>query len=59
MARYREVKRYAGMLVIKLNPADEKDLNIKVGDFVDIEDAVYHKSIPKELKKTFKKGGKK
>ena len=38
MARNREVKRYAGMLVIKLNPADEGDLGLTEGTLVDIED---------------------
>lgn len=55
MARYRQIKRYAGMLVIKLSPTDEKDLNIKEGDYVDVEDAIFTKSIPQELKKSNKK----
>ncbi len=36
--RNREVKRYAGMLVIKLNPADEHDLGLFEGTIVNIED---------------------
>lgn len=40
MARQREVKRYAGMLVIKLNPADEEDLGLTVGTVVDVDDIV-------------------
>jgi hypothetical protein len=54
MARYREVKRYAGMLVIKLTSTDEKDLNLKVGDLIDIEDAVRKTSISKDLAKKLK-----
>jgi len=38
--RNREVKRYAGMLVIKLNPADEGDLGLTEGTIVDVEDLV-------------------
>jgi hypothetical protein len=54
MARYREVKKYAGMLVIKLSPADEKDLNLTLGDLIDIEDAVIKTSISKDLAKKLK-----
>jgi hypothetical protein len=54
MARYREVKRYAGMLVIKLTSTDEKDLNLKVGDLIDIEDAVRKTSISKDTAKLLK-----
>jgi hypothetical protein len=54
MARYREVKKYAGMLVIKLSPADEKDLNLKLGDLIDIEDAVVKTSISKSMAKQLK-----
>jgi len=38
--RNREVKRYAGMLVIKLNPADEGDLGLTEGTIVDVDDIV-------------------
>jgi len=51
MSRYREIKKYAGMYVIKLLPADMKDLNLKIGDFVDIQEAVFKTSISKENKK--------
>jgi hypothetical protein len=52
--RYREVKKYAGMMVIKLLPKDLDDLNLKVGDLVDIEDAVVKTSISKDLAKKLK-----
>ena len=48
MARIREVTKYSSTYVIKLNPADMRDLEIKEGDQVDIEDIVFLK----------KKGGK-
>jgi hypothetical protein len=54
MARYRAIKRYAGMLVIKLTSTDEKDLNLKVGDLIDIEDAVRKTSISKDNAKLLK-----
>ena len=59
MGRYREVKQYAGMWVIKLIPSDIKDLNIKEGDLVDIEDAVFRKSVPQKLKSIIKSEDKK
>ena len=49
MARQREVKRYAGMLVIKLNPADEGDLGLTEGNIVDVDDIMIVK--PKRSKK--------
>ena len=55
MARYREVKKWGNSLVIVLQVLDIKDLNIKEGDLIDIEDAVRTKSVPKELKKITKK----
>ncbi len=42
--RNREVKRYAGMLVIKLNPADEGDLGLTEGTIVDVDDIVIVKT---------------
>jgi len=54
MARYREVKKYAGMMVIKLSPKDMEDLNLKVGDLIDIEDAVVKTSISKSMAKQLK-----
>jgi hypothetical protein len=54
MARYREVKKYAGMMVIKLLPKDMEDLNLKVGDLIDIEDAVVRTSISKHTAKQLK-----
>jgi len=40
MARFREYKIIAGMHCIKLNPTDPKDLKLKLGDLIDIEDLV-------------------
>ena len=57
--RYRTVRRWGNSLVIALKPTDEQDLNLKVGDLIDIEDAVIKKSIPAELKKMVKKGSSK
>lgn len=50
MVRHREVKRYAGMLVIKLNPADENDLKLFEGTIVDIEDIVIKRKAKKKWK---------
>jgi antitoxin component of MazEF toxin-antitoxin module len=47
--RYRKVRRWGNSLVIILKPTDEQDLNLKVGDLIDIEDAVRRSSIPEEL----------
>ncbi len=41
MARKRKIMKYEGMYVIKLLPADVKDLNLKEGDLADIEEAVF------------------
>lgn len=38
--RYREIKKWGNSLVIVLNSADKEDLKLKVGDSIDIEDAV-------------------
>jgi len=61
MTRYREVKKYGNSLAIALTSSDLIDLNIKIGDQIDIDDAVRKKSVPLELKKMvkkIKKGGK-
>jgi antitoxin component of MazEF toxin-antitoxin module len=47
--RYRKVRRWGNSMVIALKPVDEQDLNLKVGDLIDIEDAVRKTSIPEEL----------
>ena len=41
-------------MVIKLLPKDMEDLNLKVGDLIDIEDAVVKTSISKDLAKKLK-----
>jgi len=48
-ARYRKVNLYGGRYVIELLKADVEDLNIKVGDLIDIEDAIRKTSVPQEL----------
>ena len=40
MVRLREVKRYGTTWIIKLEPMDLKDLGLKEGDMVDIEDTI-------------------
>lgn len=55
MVRYRKVNLYGKRYVIELLKADIEDLNIKVGDLVDIEDAV-RRSIPETLKNITKGG---
>lgn len=35
--------------MIHLSPQDVIDFNLKLGDMIDIEDAVVNKSLPKEL----------
>jgi hypothetical protein len=52
--RFREYGIIAGMHVIKLKPSDIEDLNLKVGDMIDIEDAIKKTSISKDLKKRLK-----
>ena len=52
--RYREIKQWGNSLVIVLNPADRQDLNLKVGDLIDIEDAVRKTSISKGTAKDLK-----
>jgi hypothetical protein len=54
MSRYRQYGIVAGMHVIKLIPSDVKDLNLKVGDLIDIEDAVRKTSISKDNAKLLK-----
>jgi len=36
--RNRKVMKYAGMMVIKLLPADVKDFDLEVGDEIDIDE---------------------
>jgi antitoxin component of MazEF toxin-antitoxin module len=52
--RFRTIRRWGNSLVIVLRPSDEMDLNIKVGDMIDIEDAVRKTSISKDMAKTLK-----
>jgi len=35
--RKRKIMKYAGMMVIKLLPADVKDFELEVGDEIDID----------------------
>jgi uncharacterized membrane protein (UPF0127 family) len=51
--RYRKVNMYGNRYVIELMQIDIQDLNLKVGDLVDIEDAVYKTSISDYFKKKF------
>jgi uncharacterized membrane protein (UPF0127 family) len=52
--RYRRVNKYGNRYVIELMQVDIEDLNLKVGDMIDIEDAVKKTSISKENKKRLK-----
>lgn len=54
--RYRKVRRWGNSLVIVLKPTDEQDLNLKIGDLIDIEDAVKKTSVPGELDNMIKRG---
>ena len=49
--RYRRVNKYGNRYVIELMQVDIEDLNLKIGDMIDIEDAVKKTSISKDLKK--------
>jgi antitoxin component of MazEF toxin-antitoxin module len=51
MVRYRVVKKWGNSFVIVLKMSDIRDLNLKMGDLIDIEDAVKQKSIPDSLSK--------
>jgi hypothetical protein len=53
--RYREYGIIAGMHVIKLKPSDIEDLNLKVGDMIDIEDAVRKTSLSENVNQIFTK----
>ena len=44
MARIRKVTKYSSTYVIKLDPSDMKDLDLKEGDAVDIDDIVFVKN---------------
>lgn len=55
MARYRPITKYGNTFVITLKPQDVEDLNLKLGDMIDIEDAVCNKSLSQEVEKAFKK----
>ena len=46
MVRFRPIKKYGNGYVIALIKKDITDLNLKVGDEIDIEDAVKRTSIP-------------
>jgi len=52
--RYRRVNLYGKRYVIELMQTDIQDLNLKVGDLIDIEDAVVKTSISKDLAKKLK-----
>jgi uncharacterized membrane protein (UPF0127 family) len=52
--RYRKVNLYGNRFVIELMQVDIQDLNLKVGDLVDIEDAVRRTSISKDTAKQLK-----
>lgn len=52
--RYRKIRRWGNSLVIVLKPTDESDLNLKVGDLIDIEDAVVKTSISEDIAKKLK-----
>ena len=49
--RYRKVNLYGNRFVIELMQVDIQDLNLKVGDLIDIEDAVRKTSISKDTAK--------
>ena len=52
--RFRRVNKYGNRYVIELMKSDIEDLNLKVGDMIDIEDAIKKTSISKENKKRLK-----
>jgi uncharacterized membrane protein (UPF0127 family) len=52
--RYRKINLYGKRFVIELRKTDIEDLNLKVGDLIDIEDAVVKTSISKDMKKRLK-----
>ena len=52
--RYRKINLYGNRYVVELMKQDIEDLNLKVGDMIDIEDAVKKTSISKENKKRLK-----
>jgi uncharacterized membrane protein (UPF0127 family) len=52
--RYRKINLYGNRYVVELMKTDIEDLNLKVGDMIDLEDAVKKTSISKELKKRLK-----
>ena len=52
--RYRKVNKYGNRYVIELMQVDISDLNLQIGDYVEIENAVRKTSIPSEIKKVLK-----
>jgi len=48
MKRLREIKKYGGSVIIQLTPSDQKDLELKIGDEVDISDLVAHQKKKKK-----------
>ena len=51
--RTRQIKQYGNTFVIKLSPDDLKDLNLEVGNYVDIDDItkINFKPLPKNQTK--------
>ncbi len=48
MAKYRRIKRYAGVWTIKLEPIDIEDYELQEGDEVNIEDIIKNKKRKKK-----------
>ena len=57
--RYRKVNLYGNRYVIELMQVDIEDLNLKVGDMIDIEDAVRRTSVEQITYNKLKVGKKK
>jgi len=58
MARLREIKNWAGTLVIRLTKSDRDDLGLHEGDLIDVEDIVKLRRAKKDEPKLSQKNSK-
>ena len=47
--RLREIVKRGGSVYIKLRPSDLHDLDLHIGDWIDVEDAITNRSQPEIL----------
>jgi antitoxin component of MazEF toxin-antitoxin module len=52
--RFREIKKYGNTFVIKLEIIDMKDLNLKIGDLINLNDMIPVVHLNNKLKSKIK-----